>query len=269
MKTLVRSIMARARGKVLLRVNGVKVAEIGNAMLAGMGYIFADAIKTGTSKMISDMFAHKVGGSGRIEFSTPARQSGGRGLTDEVVVQSEWVNTTGAGVDFDKFWLSAEAFDASADYLDIANVENLTISVPNAATLTIDWTIQIPSSTCSLEDAQRFQLAKGINPEVAHGGTINAITQGQFVFSVGNTGLFARNDAIGGGGFSQVITIDLRYTHAAAAVVVNESEYYNSNNDLAYEQIGLAIDLANGEHLQGLLTVTWLGVVEGGGGDPF
>lgn len=255
-------IFARAKGSVEILVDGKPVWEGENAMLAGMGFVFADALITGTSKKISNMFAHKEGGAGRTEFSTPVRTAGGRGTEDSLIVQSAWTNITGSPVTLDKFWLSVQPFDESADYLDIATVDNDKITVPNTGTVTINWKIQIPSTTCAFEVAQRYQLAKGINPEVAYGGTIHAITKGKFVWSGGDSGLQARHDATGGGGYSQESVIDVRYTHGAATVTVTELEFYNSNDELVQERTGVSFDLANGETAQELLTCTWLGVVE-------
>jgi len=258
------NIFARAIGSVEILVDGKRVWEGPNAMLAGMGCVFADALITGTSKKISNMYAHREGGAGRTAFSTPVRTEGGHGTEDHLIVQSAYTNISGSSETFDQFWLSVEPFDQSADYLDIATVDNDKITVPNTGVLTINWKIQIPSGTCPFEAAQRYQLAKGISPEAGFGGTIYAITQGKFVWAAGDSGLQARHDATGGGGYSQKSVIDVRYTHGAAAVTVIELEFYNSNAvaDLVQERTGVSFDLANGETAQTLLSTTWLGVSE-------
>lgn len=266
MITIEKLVTIKARGRVEIAVDGKVVKRLSNDMLAGLGYIWADALSTGTCKMITNMFAHQQGGWGRIEFSTPTTTAGGTGAEDDITVQSTWTNATGSSVTLDKFWLSAEPFDTSADYLDIAIVDNDTITVPNSSTVTINWTIEVPSATCQFEADQRYELVKGINPDGA--GTIYKISKGRFVWSGGDSGLTARQEPpVGGGGYTQSLIIDVRYTHSGATVTVTEAEFYNAHDTLVQERTSLSYSLADTETARMLLTIQCLGVNEGGGGD--
>lgn len=249
----------RIAGQVEFQVNG-KTVKRRNTMLAGMGQNFAYASRTGTCKMINSMRMHKVGGSGWVWLSTPVRTAGGQGGNDYVTVQSTWTNTTGAPVTFDQFWMTCEPFSPMPIILDIAMVDNDSVTVPDAATLTINWKIQIPSTTCGFSAAQRNDMAQGISPQVGHGGALYNFTHVKFVWAAGDSGLQVVTGYTGGTGYDQVLATSGEYLHAAAAVIVTEAEIYNSNGDLVEEITTLAEDLDNGETIQVIYTTTYLGV---------
>jgi len=264
MKTIPIDISVKAVGEVEVSVDG-ELTSRHNDMLAGMGKVFAAALKGGSSKKINGIYALQDGGSGRLALSAPTRTGGGRGSNDWVEVQANWTNTTGSTVVFKQLWLTSEPFDANAQYLDIANVDNDSISVSNNGTLTVKWKVSIPSSACQLSQAQRNQLAKGINPESAYGGTIYNINKGKFIYSSGDSGMISAYEYTGGDGLTQRVTVDVRKT-LTASHTITEAEFYNSNNELVIERTGLSLNGASGNTIRMLLTVTGLGVSSGGGG---
>lgn len=249
----------RIAGQVEFKIDGMTLKRR-NTMLAGMGHVYAYASRTGTCKKINGMRMHQVGGLGWVWLSTPVRTAGGQGGNDFVTVQSTWTNTTGVPITFDQFWLTCEAFSPFATYLNLATVDNDSVTVPDAATLTINWTIQIPSTTCGFSAAQRNDMAQGISPQAGHGGALFNYTHVKFVWAAGDSGLQAVTGYTGGTGFSQVLATEGEYTHAAAAVTVTEAEIYNSNGDLVEEITTLDEDLDNGETIQVIYTTTYLGV---------
>lgn len=254
-KILLVERVIKVKGEVEILIDGRRQWIRPNGMLKGMGEIYAYASRTGTCNQISGMGG--VHGAGGILFSVPVRTAGGQGATDDLTVQSTWTNTSGGAITLVKFWVWTPGFGGSGR-LDLATIDD-SVTVPDAAMLAVNWTIQIPSTTCHFEDAQRYDMAEGISPEALHGGALYKYTHVKFVWAAGDSGLQVVTDSEGGTGYDQKLATTGQYLHAGADVIVTEAEVYNSNGDLVDEIVGLAEPLANAETMQVIYTTTYQG----------
>ena len=230
-----------------------------NLMLAGMGRIFARTLRDGQCKEIEAIKALKSGDYGRTNFSTPSVTAGGVGATDYITVQSTYTNSGAGAITFVTFWLVAGSWDEQPGaQQDIALVSNDSVTLNAGSTLTINWTQRLSSSASSFSNAQRYSMIAGLHPTL--GGTTYYLSQGRFGWAGPTwTALQATHDITGGTGFEQEITVDTRYTHAAAGVTVTDFEAYNDNGDLVEAFSGYSENLANGETIRALHTTTFLG----------
>lgn len=233
------------QGHVQILINDSLIFEGPNQMLAGMGQNYAKAFWTGTCGVVSAMTAtiYFPGIPPLVNMSAPARTAGGRGATDDLTVQSTWTNTLGVTVPLVSNTLyvgpKSIAYQRGGD-----------IPISNGDVLTVNWLIDIPHIVCAYEDAIRFNMGQGINPEAAFGGAMYPLTQAQWVFAVGNSGLLPAYDHTGGDGTTQELLIEYRYV-SDGAHTVNEFEVYNSNGDLACQHIGYGIPVVANDEMRG------------------
>lgn len=244
------------QGHVQILINDSLIFEGPNQMLAGMGQNFAKAMWTGVCGVVSAMTAdlYVPEPLNRIvteNMSAPARTAGGRGATDDLTVQSTWTNTLGSST-----WLYSNTLYVGTK--SIAYQDGGQTEIPNGDVLTVNWLLDIPKSLCAYENAIRFNMAQGINPEPAWGGAMHTLTQARWVFAVGNSGLLPAYDHTGGDGTTQELFIEYRYV-SDGAHEVNEFEVYNSNGDLACEHTGYGIEIVANDIMHGFHHVTFQG----------
>ena len=235
------------QGRVQILINDSLIFEGPNQMLAGMGQNFTKAMWTGVCGVVSGMTAtiYFPGIPPLVNMSAPARTAGGQGATT-------WTNTLGVTVPLvsNTLYVGPKkiAYQSGGD-----------TPIPNGDTLTVNWLQDIPQNLCAYENAIRFNMAQGINPEPAWGGTMYPLTQAQWVFAVGNSGLLPAYDHTGGDGTTQELFIEYRYV-SDGAHVVNEFEVCNSNNDLAHEHTGYGISIVANDIMHGFHHVTFQGM---------
>lgn len=246
-------------GRVQALVDNDVVFETSNHMSIGMGFVFAAALRTGTCKQISYMHAIKQGETARTVLSTPTRTAGGQGGTDSVTVQSTYTNNSGGAETYERFYLGVPPFDIDQTRLDIAYQTSDSVTVPNLAVMTINWEIEIPSTTCQFSANMRNDMAQGISPEAGHGGVLENLSDGQWVFTVGNSGLQNTTTFIGGTGFTQDLTVQTDWA-ATANKTLSEVEQYNSNGDLVQETTGLTDAITLGDNLRINTVINFQGV---------
>ena len=245
----------KIQGSVEMLINGQTIYEGPNTMLVGMGSNFAQALRSSICGVVSGMTAEMfIPPSSWVEMplSVPARTAGGQGATDDLTVQSTYTAVGSTRYFSGKFWLYVGV-------KQIATQIDTPFNLPAGDVLTVNWTIKVPVAQCPYENAIRFDMAKGINPEAAQGGSIYNLNQGQFVFDAGNSGLLPVFQYTGGDGTTQSLLLEVRYVHSGADRVCKEFEVYNSNDDLATEKTGYGIGISADDILRGFHRVIFMG----------
>jgi len=235
-------------------INDSLIFEDSNETLAGLGQNYAYALRPdhGDCGVVSGMtarLANFMGEQFTVTMSAPARTAGGRGANDFLTVQSTWTNTFGSAVylDHNNLYIGTKR---------IAYQSGGWTQIPAGDTLQVTWTVSISSVTCPYTVAERNNMAQGINPEAAWGGSVYTLNQAQWVFAVGNSGLLPPVTYWGGDGSVLDLLIEFRYI-SDGAHTVNEFEIYNSNSVLATEQTGYNIPIVANDIMRGYHKVTF------------